>query len=233
MQPVFRANCWILIRRTVSSKVGPTLTHLARVGRIETHMAKRQSHSQPGWADVKARLAGFDRTAWLGLVQDLYLAHKDNQAFLHARFGLGEDALEPYKKTIDRWLWPDVLRRQDTSVSRAKRAIADYKKALGDAEGVSELMVFYCERAAGFCRDVGYEDAGYFDALVRMFEQALKTVNTLAANVQGDLIARLEGVRSLSREFGYGVADEMDALLSEFVPAVQCRVLPRNRRSTS
>ena len=25
---------------------------------------------------------------------------------LHARFGLGEDVLEPYKKTIDRWLWP-------------------------------------------------------------------------------------------------------------------------------
>jgi hypothetical protein len=42
---------------------------------------------------------------------------------------LGEDVLEPYKKIIDRWLWPDVLRRQDTSVSQAKRAISDYKKA--------------------------------------------------------------------------------------------------------
>ena len=29
-------------------------------------------------------------------------------------------------------------------------------------------MVFYCERAAGFCSDVGYQDDGYFDALVRM-----------------------------------------------------------------
>ena len=199
------------------------LTRLARMDRIETHMARRQSQSGPGWADVKTRLAGFDRVALLGLVQNLYLAHKDNQAFLHARFGLGEAALEPYRKTIDRWLWPDVLRRQDTSVSRAKRAIADYKKALGDAEGLAELMVFYCERAAGFCRDVGYEDAGYFNALVRMFAQALKTVNTLTANVQGDLIARLEHVQNMSREFGYGVADEMDVLLSEFVPSVAAR----------
>ena len=91
---------------------------------------------------------------------------------------------KPYKNTIDRWLWPDVFRRQDTSVSKAKQAISKYKKALGDPEGVAELMVFYCERAAGFCTDVGHEDAGYFDALVRMFEQALKTTNILAPSTR-------------------------------------------------
>jgi len=192
-------------------------------------MAKRQSKSQPGWTEVKATLAGFDRAALLGLVQDLYAAHKDNQAFLHARFGLGENALEPYKKTIDRWLWPDMVRRQDTSVSKAKRAITDYKNALGDIEGVGELMVFYCERAAGFSRDVSHDDAGYFDALVRMFEQALMTATTLSASVHGNLIVRLERVRNMSREFGYGVADHMDVLLSEFVPALQCEVRHGNR----
>jgi hypothetical protein len=113
-------------------------------------MAKRRSKSRPSWTDVKAKLAGFDRLALLGLVQHLYAAHEHNQAFLHARFGLGEDALEPYKNRIDRWLWPDVFRQQGTSVSKAKQAISDYKKALADPEGVAELMVFYCERAAGF-----------------------------------------------------------------------------------
>jgi len=187
-------------------------------------MAKGRSKSQPGWADVKAKLADFDRAALLGLVRDLFVARKDNQAFLHARFGLGENALESYKRTIDRWLWPDMARRQDTSVSRAKRAINDYRKALGDAGGVCELMVFYCERAAGFSRDVSHDDAGYFDALVRMFEQALKTVNTLPAGVQGNLITRLERVWNVSRGFGYGVADNMEVLLSEFVPASQRKV---------
>src|ERR1035438_3670104 len=87
-------------------------------------MTKRQSKSQPTWTDVKAKLADFDRAALLGLIQSLYTAHKDNQTFLHAHFGLGEDVLEPYKKTIDRWLWPDLFRKQDTSVSQAKRATA-------------------------------------------------------------------------------------------------------------
>ena len=94
-------------------------------------MTNRKSKSQPTWTDVKAKLADFDRAALLGLIRNLYAAHKDNQTFLHARFGLGEDVLEPYKKTMDRWLWPDVLRNQDTSVSKAKQAISDYKKAVG------------------------------------------------------------------------------------------------------
>jgi hypothetical protein len=101
-------------------------------------MAKRKPKSHPTWTDVKAKLADFDRAALLGLIQSLYAAHKDNQLFLHSRFGLGEDVLEPYKETIDRWLWPDVMRNQDTSVSQAKRAISDYKKAVGDPEGLAE-----------------------------------------------------------------------------------------------
>jgi hypothetical protein len=107
-------------------------------------MAKRKQKSQPTWTDVKAKLADFDRAALLGLIQSLYAAHKDNQMFLHTRFGLAEDVLEPYKKAIDRWLWPDVLRNQNTSVARAKRAISDYKKAVGDPEGLAELMVLSC-----------------------------------------------------------------------------------------
>jgi hypothetical protein len=73
-------------------------------------MARTKSKSQPTWTDVKARIAHFDRAGLLGLIQDLYAANKENQMFLHARFALGEDVLRPYKETLDRWLWPDVLR---------------------------------------------------------------------------------------------------------------------------
>jgi hypothetical protein len=134
----------------------------------------------------------FDRAALLELIQRLYAAHKENQTFLHARFGLAEDVLESYKKTIDRWLWPDLFRNQDTSVSQAKRVISDYKKAVGDLEGLAELMVFYCERSAGFLSDIAdiaSGDEGYFNALVRMFEQALKIVNALSVEHRDDLLA--------------------------------------------
>jgi hypothetical protein len=180
-------------------------------------MAKRQPASKPTWTDVKAELASFDRLGLLGLIQDLYAAHKDSQTFLHARFGLGGDVLKPYKETLDRWLWPDVLRNQDTSVVKAKQAISSYRKAVGEPAGLAELMVFYCESAAGFCNDIGYQDDGYFDALVRMFEQALKAIAHLSSSDRKALIARLTRVGTISHNFGYGVGDDMDSLLVKYV----------------
>jgi hypothetical protein len=186
-------------------------------------MGKRPAKSKPTWADVKTNLASFDRAALLGVLQDLYAADEANRAFLNARFGLGEDPLLPYKKTIDRWLWPDMFRGQRTSASRAKGAITKYGRALGDPVGLAELLVFYCERAAGFCQEVDYREAAYFDALVRMFEQALKATANLTGNVQIGFLARLDRVRSIGRQLGNGVGEDMDVLLSEFDLSVLAR----------
>jgi hypothetical protein len=178
-------------------------------------MNQRQSKSQPKWTDVKAKLTSFDRPALLGLIQDLYKAHKDNQTFLHARFGLGEDMFRPYKETMDRWLWPDAFSRQVPSVLKAKQAISNYKKAIGDPAGLAELMVFYCEQASGFASDLGYQDESYLNALVHMFEQAVSTANTLPTDTRDALIARLDRVRSISHKCGYGVGDDMDSILAK------------------
>jgi hypothetical protein len=166
----------------------------------------------PSWSDVKAKLADFDRAGLLGLAQDLYAASKDNQAFLHARLGLGDDPLKPYKATIERWLWPDVYKNQDYSVSKAKKAISDYKKAIGQPEGLAELMGFYCEQALGFSNDVGLDDAGYYDALVRMFEQALKVVMAMPEAQRESFLDQLEDIRADGQGFGWGVGDDFNAL---------------------
>jgi hypothetical protein len=177
-------------------------------------MKTATKETAPSWIDIKSRLADFDRAGLIALVHDLYAAGKDNQTFLHARFALG-DVLKPYKATLDRWLWPDWRRDEDISVAKAKKAIADYKKAVGMPEGLAELMVFYCERAAAFSNEFGLQDEGYFDALARMFEQALKTIAALPEGKRPELLARLDAVRRMSHDFGYGVGDDMDALLAE------------------
>jgi hypothetical protein len=177
-------------------------------------MNQRQK-SQPRWTDVKAELKSFDRPALLDLIQNLYRAHKDNQTFLHARFGLGEDMLRPYKETIDRWLWPDAFSRQVPPVLKAKQAISNYKKAVGDPAGLADLMVFYCEQASGFASDLGYQDESYLNALVRMFDQALIIATTLPASGRDALVARLDRVRTIGHKCGNGVRDDMDSILAK------------------
>ena len=64
-------------------------------------------------------------------------------------------------------------------------------------------------------QDIANDDEGYFNALVRMFEQALKLANALSVERRHHLVARLDRVRAISHEFGYGVGDDMDFLLSK------------------
>lgn len=59
--------------------------------KAEKHGNKKSTKAIPSWSDVKTRLVDFDRAGLLGLIQDLYAASKDNKAFLHARFALGDD----------------------------------------------------------------------------------------------------------------------------------------------
>jgi hypothetical protein len=176
-------------------------------------LTKRNPRSRPAWTDVKAKLAGLDRLGLLGLIQDLYAFQKDNQTFLHTRFGLSGDVLKPYKQTLERWLYPDVLRNQNTSVTQAKQAISAYRKAIGDPAGLAELMVFYCENAADFCNEFGNQDEGYFGALIRMFEQALEVARQLPEADRNPLMIRLDYVRIISHNLGYGIGAEMDYLL--------------------
>ena len=71
---------------------------------------------------------------------------------------LGGDVLKPYKVTIDRWLWPDVFKNQDTSVAKAKKAIADYKKAIGHAGGLGRADGVLLRAGIGLqrrCRPAG------------------------------------------------------------------------------
>jgi hypothetical protein len=116
-------------------------------------------------------------------------------------------------------------------LSREQTGDQRYREASGGPEGLAELMVYYCEQAAGFCRDVDYQDAAYCDALVRMFEQALRTT-TDAVNfgtVRNRLLGTLDHVRSIGHELGYGIGDDMDVLCAEFVPSSRRRVLHGDR----
>jgi len=175
-------------------------------------VASRNVKSQPSWSDTKAKLADFDRAGLLVLVKDLYAASKNNQAFLHTRLGLGNDPLEPYKATISRWICPDVMRNQDISVAKAKKAISDYKKAIGRQEGLAELTVFYCEKVFAFLDYCGMDDEGYFSALVKMFEQALNTAMTLPQAQREAFLDRLDDVRTAGQQVGWGVGDDFNWL---------------------
>jgi len=175
----------------------------------------RGKKTASGWSDVKAALQSYDRTGLLGLVRDMYATNKDNQSFLHARLGLGPNQLKPYKDIISRWVNPDFMRNQPVSVSKAKKAISDYKKAIGRPDGLAELSIFYCEEAFAFVESCGLEDEGYFLALIRMYQQATTCVSDLPNDGRGNFIERLDQLRSRATDIGWGVHEELNDIWYE------------------
>jgi phage-related protein len=78
------------------------------------------------------------------------------------------------------------------------------------------LSIFYCEEVFVFLGYCGMDDEGYFDALVRMFEQALKYVMALPEAKRPPFIDRLEQVALQGPNVGWGVGDDMERLLAEY-----------------
>ena len=188
--------------------------YLERVKAISEGFAAvvRSKSSSPTWSDVKVALLDFDRAGLRGLVQDLYNASKDNQAFLHARLGLGHDQLQPFKATISKWISPDVMKGQPISASKAKKAIADYKKAIGRTEGLAELSIFYCEEAIGFLESCSMESESYASALVRMYGRSIELVSRLSSVDCVTYLERLDRLRSRAKNVGWAVDEEFNDL---------------------
>ena len=186
---------------------------VARKANIERLVAVvRSKIVSPTWSDVRAALMDFDRAGLRGLVQDLYTASKDNQAFLHARLGLGHDQLQPFKASISKWISPDLMKGQHISVSKAKKAIADYKKAIGRPVGMAELSIFYCEEAFGFLESCSMDDEKYFSALIRMYGRSIEFVSRLPPAERSTYVERLDELRSRGRNVGWAVEEEFNSL---------------------
>src|SRR5450755_2236649 len=181
----------------------------------------RSKNGSPTWNDVKTALLDFDRVGLRGLVQDLYTANKNNQAFLHSRLGLGHDPLQPFKASISRWISPDLMKGQPVSVSKAKKAIADYKKAVGRPAGMAELSIFYCEEAFGFLESCGMDDEKYYAALIHMYGRSLEIVSSLPPAERSTHLERLGRLRSRGRNVGWVVEEEFNSLWYDAVDEQQ------------
>jgi len=169
-------------------------------------VANRKSSSQT-WSNVKAAMAGMDEKQLIRLVSDLYRLSRENQAFLHARFAVGDDTLGPYKKTIRVCMYPDVYSNKPLQVSKAKKAISTYSKAVGDPHGEAELMTFFVECGNSFTVDFGDIDEAFYDALNRMYRRAMEKVLSLPEEQRGEFQGRLEAIMTSSSNIGWGYHD--------------------------
>jgi hypothetical protein len=170
------------------------------------------------WSAIKPAVAKLSNNELLSLVGELYRLSKQNQSFLHARHGDVGTAMEDCKKIIAECLYPDVQRDRPLQVAKAKKAVADFCKAVVDPAAHAELMLFFLEQGNAFTVEYGDIDAGFYDALLAMGRQAVKAIGTLPKELQTPFQKRLSEVVRSSSGIGWGYHDGLKEIYAAAFP---------------
>jgi hypothetical protein len=172
----------------------------------------------PTWSDVKSRAVGLDHRQLVQIVGDLYRLSKENEEFLNARFGVLDDPLAPFKKSIEEFMYPDIFSDKPVQISKAKAAIRRYSKAVGDINGEAELKTFFVECGNRFTVEYGDQDEGFYIALNIMYKEAIDKILSLPVEQRNEFRERLEEIMESSRNIGWGYHDDLRADYYEAFP---------------
>ena len=173
-------------------------------------LMKKQKSNKPTWIDVKKLIKDIENSKLIELVKDLYELSDENKNFLHARFLAGSSSLSKYRKIISDSLYPDIFDEEDDfNFDKADKAIKAYAKATNDNEGTADLMIYYVECGNKFTLDYGDINEAFYDALIEMYEKAVKAVCKLAKNKQDPFRKRLEKIMKSADGIGWGYDDDL------------------------
>lgn len=167
-------------------------------------MSKNKSAKVP-WKAVKEALGPLDRKGLLGLIEELYTLHSDNQIFMLTRYGL-VDALEPYKTAICECIYPQGL--CPIQLGEAKKTFNRYKKAIGEPEGMLELAVYYVECGTECTLEFGDIDEPFYNSMESMLDQAVKLLSMVEPEIKEKYRPRFKALMDKAYgNIGWGYGD--------------------------
>lgn len=154
-------------------------------------------------ARLKARLQQADQQTLVKLIQDLCTLSTDNRTFLETRLAVATDPLAPYKKRIEEALCPDVFSKKPTSISAARRAVTEYRRAAGDQHGLLELMLYYVECGTDCTAAYGDMWEEYYASLESMYDRFLKALKKTDEHTKESFRNRLRTVVDRAQVVGW------------------------------
>ena len=170
------------------------------------------------WSAVKSAASKLSQKELLGLIGELYRLSSQNKAFLHARFADQSIAMDEFKTIVSECLNPDVSRDRPLQVAKAKKAVADFCKAVADPIAHADLMVFFLEQGNAFTLEYGDIDAGFYSTLVAMARHAAEVICSLPIGLQEPLMERLGEVVRSSSGIGWGYHDDLADIYAAAFP---------------
>jgi len=171
-------------------------------------------------SEIRRFIEKQDKATLVSLICDLYSISPQNRNFLETRFIPASGGLEKYKKIITKALYPDVISNGRISFRDAKKAISDYKKAVGTGTGLAELLVYAFECGNNFTCEYGDMDEPFYDSMIRLFNLAVDTLAALDPPLADSFIRRLSTAVKKANCIGWGYYDAISEVLGERFPVI-------------
>jgi hypothetical protein len=162
-----------------------------------------------GWSAVRQQLANWEKPVLLALLKDLYEAAGGNRDFIHARSKAeecGGEVLEKYRGKIVGQFFPA---RGDgkLKLGEARKAIRDYRKATGNIQGTTELLMTYVENGTRFSHEFGDIDERFYDSVELALDELAALLRGKARGMYPQFRDRLMKVEQMADGIGWGFHD--------------------------
>jgi hypothetical protein len=99
-------------------------------------------------------------------------------------------------------MYTEIDKNKPIQISKAKKSISSYSKAVGNPRGEAELMTYFVEYGNRFTVDFGDIDETFYNALKLMYKGAINKVRTLQEECRSEFRSRLEDIMILSSDIG-------------------------------
>lgn len=170
-----------------------------------------------GWSAVKQHIKVWNSAQLIALIKDLYDCSSDNRSFLDARVQAddpGGATLEIYRKRIMEQFFPKRGFGK-LKLGEARKAIRDYKKATGNAEGTIELLLTYLENGNDFTCEFGDINGPFYDSLCSVMDELATVLKAEGGAAYAKVVDRLNAVASKAAGIGWGYGDHINGVVGE------------------
>lgn len=105
-------------------------------------------------------------------------------------------------------------------LAAARRAISQYKKAIGDNGGILELSMYYVEQGAKFTDLYGDIEESFYSSLGFVFYSAMKLLVLMPWDTQQSYFSRIRHMMKIASKTGWGFEDQLCDYFTEFFPNI-------------
>jgi len=169
------------------------------------------------WRRLKAELQRLDAQELIGLIKALCDRDRESRSFVEARLAIGDDVLEPFRRRIQDALYPDPIHGPPISITAAKRAVSDYRRATDDLRGLLDLRLYYVECGTEMTLDYGDMDEAFYSSMESMFDRVIAQLQGGDSDMVSTFLPRAVRLVERADGLGWGYYDYLaDRLFSAF-----------------